>query len=48
MRTIRENLQRSLPYKPNIVIINGGTNNANDDVDVNEAYEQMDGILNDI
>ncbi|SPN96486.1 uncharacterized protein DNG_00014 [Cephalotrichum gorgonifer] len=45
---IRGYLQRSLPYKPNIVMINGGTNNALGGKDADKSYEIMDGILNDI
>lgn len=45
---IREFLQGSLGYRPNIVIINGGTNNANHDIDVDRAGEHMEAILDDI
>ncbi|KAM0330967.1 hypothetical protein ACHAQA_003924 [Verticillium albo-atrum] len=45
---IKTYLGRSLGYKPNVVIINGGTNNANGNRDVNLAYQQMEDIVNDI
>lgn len=45
---IRKALQFSLPYKPNLVMINGGTNNAIRGEFVDEIYDQMDGILQDI
>lgn len=41
----RNYLRRSLPYKPNIVIINVGTNNANNNRDVPQAEELMGGIF---
>lgn len=42
---IRDYLDRSLGYKPNIVMINGGTNNANRGDAVDLAYDQMNDIL---
>lgn len=42
---IRDYLDRSLGYKPNIVMINGGTNNANRGDFVDLAYDQMNDIL---
>ncbi len=48
MSDIRHNLQSGLPYKPNIVIINGGTNNANIEIDLDKVYGQTEGILTDI
>ncbi|OBT86293.1 hypothetical protein VE02_05585 [Pseudogymnoascus sp. 03VT05] len=45
---IYDQLQLSLGYRPNIVIINGGTNNANRDLHVDVAGEKMEIILNSI
>ena len=45
---IQDNLQKSLKFRPNIVMINGGTNNANLPKDVDKVYDQMRGILEDI
>ncbi|KAL2202779.1 hypothetical protein CC79DRAFT_1344773 [Sarocladium strictum] len=45
---IRDYLKRSLPYKPNLVMINAGTNNANTGKDVDNMYSLMEGLLNDI
>lgn len=45
---IYEQLLLSLGYRPNIVIINGGTNNANRNLDVDTAGEKMEAILNKI
>ncbi|KAM5381701.1 hypothetical protein ACJZ2D_002921 [Fusarium nematophilum] len=49
---VRENLQNSLPYKPNLVVINAGTNDGrnndlNDEV-VNKTGERMEALLGDI
>jgi hypothetical protein len=41
-------LHNTRGYKPNIVIINAGTNNANGGVDVDKAGAIMEGMLNDI
>ena len=38
-------LPRSLPYRPNIVYINVGTNNANSGQDVATAYDWMGSIV---
>lgn len=47
---IRNRLQVALGYNANIVIINGGTNNANleDEPDRQYIHDEMDGILTDI
>lgn len=41
-------MEGCLPYKPNVVIINGGSTNANEDKDIDQSYQQMEDILNDI
>lgn len=48
MTQIRDALHRSIDYKPNIVLINGGTNNANLDIDIGNAGVRIRDILNDI
>lgn len=45
---IRTYLKRSLGYKANIVVINGGTNDVNLNIDVNNAGSRMRGVLDDI
>ncbi|KAJ3542499.1 hypothetical protein NM208_g4052 [Fusarium decemcellulare] len=44
----RVRLKLSIGYKPNIVIINVGTNDANRDIDANRAGARLNGILDDI
>ncbi|KAF4412991.1 Multidomain esterase [Colletotrichum fructicola] len=45
---IRSYLKGSLAYKPNVVVINGGTNDCNRNIDINNIGERMRLILNDI
>ncbi|KAJ0381799.1 hypothetical protein COL922a_013827 [Colletotrichum nupharicola] len=45
---IRSYLKGSLAYKPNVVVINGGTNDCNRNIDMNNIGEHMRLILNDI
>lgn len=47
---IRDRLHGALGYNANIVIINGGTNNANakEEPDLQYIHDEMDGILTDI
>ncbi|KAF7549363.1 hypothetical protein G7Z17_g6445 [Cylindrodendrum hubeiense] len=45
---IRDRLKNSLGYKPNIIIINGGTNDASQNIAPSEAGTRMNEILNDI
>ncbi|KAK2728197.1 killer toxin subunits alpha beta [Colletotrichum kahawae] len=44
----RVRLKLSIGYKPNIVLINLGTNDANRDIDANRAGARLNGILDDI
>ncbi|KAM0544199.1 hypothetical protein ACHAPJ_011950 [Fusarium lateritium] len=44
----RVRLKLSIPYKPNIVIINVGTNDANRNIDTGRAGARLSGILDDI
>ncbi|KAK7432202.1 hypothetical protein QQZ08_001147 [Neonectria magnoliae] len=44
----RVRLKLSIGYKPNIVIINLGTNDANRNIDANRAGARLNGILDDI
>lgn len=48
LTTIRKNLQKSLGYKANVVIINAGTNNANQGWDLPNTSKTMEAILTDI
>ncbi|KPM44471.1 hypothetical protein AK830_g2091 [Neonectria ditissima] len=45
---VRVRLKLSIGYKPNIVIINAGTNDAVRNIDPNRAGARMNGILDDI
>lgn len=45
---IRDALHRSIVYRPNVVLINGGTNDANLNIDVGNAGSRMRNILNDV
>ncbi|KAF4854053.1 hypothetical protein CGCSCA4_v001725 [Colletotrichum siamense] len=45
---IRTRLQHALGYKANVIIINGGTNDAVRNIDTGNAYSRMNDILNDI
>ncbi|KAK7420361.1 hypothetical protein QQX98_002784 [Neonectria punicea] len=45
---VRARLKHSLPYKPNIVLINAGTNDAIQNDDPSGAGNRMNNVLNDI
>lgn len=45
---IADRLERNLGYKPNVVIINAGTNNANLDVDVDIAGQLVEDMLDEL
>ena len=48
LKNVLANFKLGVHFKPNIVLINVGTNNANDNDGVGEAYNLMNDILNEI
>jgi hypothetical protein len=48
LNSVLANFKGAKGYKPNIVLINVGTNNANDNDGVGQAYDSMNAILNEI
>lgn len=45
---IHTRLKIALGYRPNIVIINGGTNNANNGIGLGTMYQQMEDLVKEI
>ena len=45
---MREYLKRSMGYKPNVVVINCGTNDAQRTIDPGGAGERMRNVIQDI